>query len=89
MKNYSSHHSRFQDKTIYRIVSKRGWTIVIMPDNIRLDNFHGFPHIHMEGVENHLPITYNDFKTVDNLIMDHIDRNTGINKKELLMELLK
>ena len=51
MKTHSSNHYRFQDKIIYLRVSKRGGAIFIIRDNIRLDNFQGFPHIHIEGEE--------------------------------------
>lgn len=89
MKNRDSNQLELHDKIIYWRKSRRGWAIVIMPDNVRTDNFHGFPHIHMEFKGKHEPIKYNNFDTVYSLIIDHIERNKGINKKELRLELIK
>jgi hypothetical protein len=36
----------------------------------------------------HEPIKYDDFESVYNIIIDHIERNKGINKKELRLELI-
>ena len=43
---------RIYDRDVYKRKSKRGWAIVIMPDNIRIDNYHGFTHIHFSLMEN-------------------------------------
>ncbi len=88
MKNENSNQITHHDKIIYWRRSKRGWAIIIMPDNVRTDNFHGFSHIHMQVKGEHEPIKYDDFETVYNIILDHIERNKGINKKELRLELI-
>jgi hypothetical protein len=89
MKDHNSGQLQLHDKTIYHRKSKRGWTIVIMPDNVRIDNFHGFSHMHMEIQGKHEPIKYDSFETVINVVIDHIGRNKGLNKKKLRLELLK
>jgi hypothetical protein len=88
MKVENSTSTQILDRTIYRRRSKRGWSIVIMPDNIRIDNFHGFPHVHLEGKGGHEEIKTNDFKTVHQIVIKHLERNKGVNKKELKRELV-
>jgi hypothetical protein len=87
MKSHDSGQLQLHDKIIYHRKSKRGWAIVIMPDNIRIDNFHGFSHIHLEFKGKHEPIKYDSFETVLNIIIDHIEINKGLNKKKLRLEL--
>ncbi len=89
MKDQSSEQLRLHDKMIYRRRSKRGWAIVIMPDNVRIDNFHGFPHLHLTEKGNHEPIKYDSFDTVINIVIDHIERNRKLNKEKLILELKK
>lgn len=60
-----------------------------MPDNVRIDNSHGFSHMHMEIQGKHEPIKFDSFETVINVVIDHIGRNKGLNKKKLRLELLK
>ena len=46
--------------SIYRKKSLRGWAITITPINIRIDTYHGFPHIHYSLKGNHHLIKIND-----------------------------
>lgn len=88
MKDQNSDQLQFHDKIIYHRRSKIGWAIVIMPDNVRIDNFHGFTHLHLEGKGCHEPIKHDPFDTVLNIVVDHIERNRGLHKKELRLELI-
>lgn len=89
MKIESKDHLEIRGKKVYMRKTLRGWSIVIMPDDIRADNFHGFPHIHMDMSGKHEPIKNDDFNAVFTIIIKHIDKNNGINKNELRKELLK
>jgi len=46
MKQNNTNSIKLGKYKIYRKTSKKGWAITITPINIRIDNFHGFPHIH-------------------------------------------
>ena len=89
MKDHNSGQLQLHDKTIYHRRSKSGWAIVIMPGNVRIDNFHGFSHIHMEFKGKYELIKHDSFETVINILTDHIGRNKGLNKKKLRLELVK
>ncbi|MGL6298512.1 MAG: hypothetical protein ACRC1M_05025 [Methanobacteriaceae archaeon] len=73
---------------IYHKNSKRGWAITIMPINFRIDNFHGFPHIHFSLKGEHNPIRVNNFNEALIIVINHISNNDEINKKKLMEELL-
>lgn len=79
---------RIYDRDVYKRKSKRGWAIVIMPDNIRIDNYHGFTHIHFSLNGKHEKIKYDDFDEIYRIIKMHILLNKGINKKLLRKELI-
>jgi hypothetical protein len=72
---------------IYLKTSKRGWAITITPINIRVDTFHGFPHIHFSLKGKHHPIKINKLDKALNIIINHILDNDEINKKKLREEL--
>ncbi len=63
VKDHDSTRYRVHDRSIYRKRSKRGWSIVIMPEGIRLDNFHGYPHIH-QNKDDAEEIIYDDYEIV-------------------------
>lgn len=75
-------------KKVYFRETTRGWAIPITPDGIRIDNFHGFVHIHLSFNGDKIPIKHNDPKKIIKIIENHIFKNKGIIKKELLEELL-
>ena len=79
---------RIYDRDVYKRKSKRGWAIVIMPDNIRIDNYHGFTNIHFSLNGKHEKIKYDDFDEIYRIIKMHILLNKGINKKLLRKELI-
>jgi hypothetical protein len=88
MKDHNSTKYNVHDRTIYRKRSKRGWSIVIMPDGIRLDNFHGYPRIHWnkDDVDE---IIYDNYEIVLEIIRGHIARGKDINLTDLKKELVK
>ena len=76
---------KVKDRIIYMRQSKRGWSIVVMSDNLLIDNFHhGFPHIHPEREK----ITYDDPEVVFKIVSDHIQRENKINLAKLKKELI-
>lgn len=77
---------KIKDRTIYMRQSKRGWSIVVMPDNLLIDNFHhGYPHIHPQREK----IAYDDPEIVFQIVTDHIQRENSINFEKLKKELIK
>ncbi|KZX15681.1 hypothetical protein [Methanobrevibacter filiformis] len=74
------------DKDIQIRESQREWAITILPDGIRIDNFHGLMHIHLElGGKKH-PTIENKPK-IREIVISHIEKNSKIIKKELREEL--
>ncbi|MGL6298850.1 MAG: hypothetical protein ACRC1M_06775 [Methanobacteriaceae archaeon] len=72
---------------LYERKSRKGWAIIIMPIGIRIDNFHGFPHIHFSqnGIKHE--INTNDFNEAYEIVFKHILTNNKINKGKLREEL--
>ena len=79
------------DKTIYNTKTPNGWSIVIMPDNILIDNFHiNKAHIHPDP-ENHpykLELGIQNQNEIFEIIKDYLNIK-GILDIEELMEMLK
>ncbi|MGL4669841.1 MAG: hypothetical protein ACRCVG_04515 [Methanobacteriaceae archaeon] len=73
---------------IYERKSRKGWAIIIMPIGIRIDNFHGFPHIHFSQNGKKHNINTNNFNKVYKVVFTHILTNTKISKEKLREELL-
>ena len=66
----------------------RGWTIVIMPDEIRIDTYNKPAHIHTKNKGIHIPIKYKDYGEVGLIVELHIERNKCVKLEELMGELL-
>ncbi|MDP3624485.1 MAG: hypothetical protein Q8R66_11260 [Methanobacteriaceae archaeon] len=88
MKNKNSNPLVPQDRTISWRRSKKGWSMIIMPDSIRIDNNHGYCHIHLEYKKNYQNIKENSLEAIYSMITDHIEINNGINLDELKKELI-
>lgn len=86
-KVYSTKY-KIKDRTVYRKNSQKGWSIVIMPDGIRLDNFHGYPHIHGD-TRNMEEIIYDDYEMVLKIVRRYIKRGEYIKTSKLREELVK
>jgi len=69
------------------IWSEKGnlWAIIILPDSIKIDNWHGSPHIHISDKKKRISI--NDPYKVFSKIVVHINRESGIILSKLLGEL--
>lgn len=79
------------DKIIYKVKTPNGWSIVIMPDNILIDNYHiGKAHIHPDP-QNHVvkvEIGFDDCDKVFEIIKDYLNVSKVFDVEELL-EMLK
>jgi len=84
MKNQKS----LQNNQIYWRQSKKGWSLIVMPESIRIDNNHGYCHIHLKYKKNYQTIKDNSFDGIYQLIIGHIEENNGINLDDLKKELL-
>lgn len=79
------------DKIIYSAKTPNGWSIVIMPDNILIDNYHlDKAHIHPDP-KNHIhkvELGKQDSQEIFEIIKDYLNIS-GILDIEELMEMLK
>ena len=76
-----------KDWIIYHATTPKGWSIVIMPNNILIDNSHlGYPHIH-PNPENHeikIPIKEKDSEKIKEIIFDYIRFARKFDVEELI-----
>ena len=83
--------SRIGDKIIYKANAPNGWSIVIMPDNILIDNYHvGKAHIHTDP-QNHayrVELSLQDCEKIYEMIKDYLNLTNDFDIEEL-MEMLK
>ena len=80
-----------KDWIIYHAKTPNVWSIVIMPDNILIDNYHlGYPHIHPnpENHETKIQIKDQDSEKIKETIFDYI-RFTGEFNVEEIIEMIK
>ena len=75
-------------KTIYISESDKRWAIVIMPDEIRIDNYHKETHLHTELRGIHIPTKYKEMESVGLIVVSHLSKNKGIKIKKLMEELI-
>ena len=61
------------------------WAIIILPEFIQIDNWHGFSHIHIDGEKIKISI-YNTDKVFSKVIR-HIEHEGSVNLDKLLEEL--
>ena len=91
MSRKTQEKSEVGDKIIYDVETPNGWSIVIMPDNILIDNYHiGKTHIHPDP-SNHshkIELKYDDSKEIKEIILDYLSICNNIDVDELL-ELLR
>jgi hypothetical protein len=77
-------------KTIYIVKAIGGWSLIIMPDEIVLDDYHGKKsHIHPnpEEHEKEIQIKHDTQEKNLNIIVSHINKNKSLIIKELIREL--
>jgi hypothetical protein len=72
---------------LYWRKAERGWSIVIMPGSIRIDDNHGYCHIHIGNKKNYQPIKDDSFEAIYQILVQHLERNKGIDLAELRKEL--
>lgn len=79
------------DKILYKVKTPNGWSIIIMPDNILIDNYHvGKAHIHPDS-QNHahrIELSLQDCEKIYELIKDYLNVSDEFDINEL-MEILK
>lgn len=75
------------EKTIHWRRNKTGWALVIMPDSIRIDDNHGYCHIHLKCKQDYHTIQDDSFEAIYQKIVNHIVENNEINMDKLKKEL--
>lgn len=79
---------QIKDKIVYHANTHLGWSIVIMPDNVLIDNYHThIAHIHPYPKKHFIKKNLKNqdqYKILD-IVLLHIDLNNGL-KLELLEE---
>ncbi|MCL2687084.1 MAG: hypothetical protein FWE58_00940 [Methanobrevibacter sp.] len=79
-----------QGKTIYIVTADGGWTLIVMPDKIILDDYHNKGgHIHPEP-KNHkkeIKIKFDTQTENLNMLVNHINKNKKLILNELIEEL--
>lgn len=73
---------------VYERVTAGGWSIEIMPYEIRIDNFHGDLHVHPpreKGEPTRVP--ERSFADTRAIVYRHVKRRQGVVFAELLQEL--
>jgi hypothetical protein len=67
--------------------SKKGWALIIIPPHARIDNFHGYPHIHFSPKGTKHKITEKNFNEIYQIVRTHLKTNKKLIKKLILEEL--
>lgn len=62
------------------------WAINILPDDILIDNYHGYPHIHINK-NRKMKISIQNLDKIFFKIINHINMRKGLDKYKLLDEL--
>jgi len=80
------------DYIIYKAETDSGWSVVIMPDGILINNYHhGYVHIHPDANNHGKRIIIGDYNQdqVHYIVYNHIFYNKKLIIKELIKELKK
>ena len=88
MKEIAKQEFQKHGKIIKFHETMRGWAIIIRPDNIRVDNYNKPAHLHVKSKGIHIPIKYQEQEEAGLIIELHLDRNEGLDLKELMKELI-
>ena len=79
------------DKILYKVKTTNGWSIIIMPDNILIDNYHiGKAHIQPDS-QNHtyrVELSLQECEKIYEMIKDYLNVTNNFDIEEL-MEMLK
>lgn len=79
------------DSILYNVKTPNGWSIIIMPDNILIDNYHvGNAHIHPDPNNHSLKIELGqqDSDKIFEIIKDYLNVSKVFDVEELV-EMLK
>lgn len=75
------------DKILYKVKTPKGWSIIIMPDNILIDNYHvGRAHIHPDP-QNYaysVELSMQDCEKIYELIKDYLNVSKNFDIEELM-----
>jgi hypothetical protein len=77
-------------KILYKVKYKINWSIVIIPDNILIDNYHDKGgHIHHDPKKHEIQekIKTNDLEEAYKIVHDHVEENKGLKLDQLRKEL--
>ena len=91
MSRKAQNKTMIKEWIIYHAMTPNGWSIVIMPENILIDNYHlGYPHIHPNPQNHEIKIRINEQESekIKELIFDYLRFAKKFDIEEL-MELIK
>ena len=78
------------DKILYKVKTPNGWSIIIMPDNILIDNYHvGKAHIHPDP-QNHtyrVELSLQNCEKIYEMIKDYLNVTNNFDIEELFGKL--
>lgn len=78
------------DKILYKVKTPNGWSIIIMPDNILIDNYHvNKAHIHPDS-NNHtyrVELSLQDCEKIYEIIKDYLNVSNVFDIEELMVML--
>jgi len=67
--------------------SEKGWVIIIIPPYARIDNFHGYTHIHFTPKGEKFKVKEKNFEEIYKVVRLHLKRNKKLIENKLLEEL--
>ena len=88
MKEKHGNKIKIKEFIIYYYETQRGWAIVIMPDEVRIDSFHGFSHMHYyQNDTTQRKIKINSLEDALKIVINYLIENDALIKEELEGEL--
>ena len=81
---------KIHGKLVYKVIFGISWSIVIMPDNIIIDNYHNKPpHVHPDNEKHYkkIYIANTNLNVIYSIVYNHIDKNKYLILDELIKEL--
>jgi hypothetical protein len=67
--------------------SEKGWAIIIIPPHARIDNFHGYAHIHFTPKGEKIMIKDKNFNEIYETVRLHLKANKKLIENQLLEDL--
>ena len=81
---------KIHGKIVYKVQFGNSWSIVIMPENVLIDNYHSDNvHIHPDPLKHYkkIYVANNDLETTYSIVYNHIDYNKDLLLDKLIGEL--